>query len=408
VLDSPEVNAFALPGGYIYITRGIMAYMSSEADLAGVIGHEIGHVTARHGAQRASRSQNAGLGVMAATVLGVLLESKGIRGATEMASQASQGVAAGYVAKYSREQESQADHLGAEYLQRVNFDPRNMIDVIGVLRNQEKFAADKARVEGKQVRDAGDYLASHPANEQRLADITQFAARFKGSYVDEGKQRFLNAINGMQYRESAEQGVVRGRQFFHEGMNIAFTAPLSWRIVNAADSLTFVAPDGTAALIVRGVPDNAGKTHEEIIRSVLKPTSGRAEARTLNGLRATHFVGIRRNENGQNVPIESTIATSANNGQFIFVYASRDANALTQNRAGIQETEASFRSLSLPDRQSAKPWNLRVQPYPRGGFAELARASPLGANAEQQLRLLNGYYGGGEPRPGELIKVIQN
>ena len=87
VLDSPEVNAFALPGGYVYVTRGLMAYMESEADLAGVIGHEIGHVTARHGAQRATRQQNAGLGVLAATVLGAVLESRGVGGATNLAGQ---------------------------------------------------------------------------------------------------------------------------------------------------------------------------------------------------------------------------------------------------------------------------------------------------------------------------------
>ncbi len=408
VLDSPEVNAFALPGGYVYVTRGIMAYMSSEADLAGVLGHEIGHVTARHGAVRATRAQNAGLGVMAATVLGVLLESRGVQGATEMANQASQGIAAGYVAKYSREQESQADRLGADYLQRVNFDPRNMIDVIAVLRNQEKFASDKARAEGKKPKDGSDYLASHPANEQRLTEITAFAAKFKGNYADEGKDRYLTAISGMQYGESAEQGVVRGRQFFHEGLNFAFTAPANWAIVNAADSLTFVAPDGAAALIVRAVPAKAGATHEDIIRNVLKPTSGRTEPRSLNGLRATHFVGTRQNEKGQNVGIESTIATSANNSQYVFVYAARDANSMAKNRNGIQETEASFRPISAADRQLAKPWNLRLVPYPRGGFAEMARTSPLGANAEQQLRLLNGYYGGGEPKTGELVKVVQN
>jgi predicted Zn-dependent protease len=408
VLDSPEVNAFALPGGYIYVTRGIMAYMSSEADLAGVLGHEIGHVTARHGAQRATRQQTAGIGVMAATVLGVLLESQGVRGATQAANQVSQGVAGGYVARYSRDQESQADRLGAEYLQRVNYDPRNMIDVIGVLRNQEKFAIDKAKAEGKQAKEGGDYLASHPANEQRLTDITQVANQYKGNYTDEGKQRYLTVINGMTYGESPEQGVVRGRNFFHESMNIGFTAAPNWRIVNAPDSLTFVSPDGTAALIVRSVPDNAGKTHEEIIRILIKPTSGRVEARTLNGLKATHFVGTRQDEKGQNVGIESTVATSANNSPFLFIYAAKDSNALAQNRAGIQETENSFRALNANDKQLAKPWNIKLMPYPRGGFAELARQSPLGAYAEQQLRLLNGFYGGGEPKTGELIKVIQN
>ena len=180
VLDSPEINAFALPGGYVYVTRGIMAYLESEADLAGVIGHEIGHVTARHGAQRATRQQTAGLGVLAATLLGAAL------GVGDAASQLSQGVAAGYVASYSREQELQADQLGAEYLVRNRFNPQNMVDVITVLKNQERFAADQARAEGRAPRQGGDWLASHPSNDQRLQEITRIAARYEGQAAGPG------------------------------------------------------------------------------------------------------------------------------------------------------------------------------------------------------------------------------
>src|SRR3990167_6199345 len=158
VLDSPEINAFALPGGYVYVTRGIMAYMDSAADLAGVIGHEIGHVTARHGAQRATRQQTAGLGVLAASLLGAVLESQGMGGAGQLASQVSQNVAAGYIASYSRDQESQADQLGAEYLARSRYNPQNMVDVIKVLKDQERFADDAARAEGRTPGAHGNWL----------------------------------------------------------------------------------------------------------------------------------------------------------------------------------------------------------------------------------------------------------
>jgi predicted Zn-dependent protease len=407
VLDSPEVNAFALPGGYVYVTRGIMAYLQSEADLAGVMGHEIGHVTARHGAQRATRQQNAGVGVMAATVLGVLLESAGVGGAAQAANQVSQGVAAGYVSKYSREQESQADRLGAEYLQRINHDPRNMVDVINVLKNQERYAADRARAEGKKVQEGGDYLSSHPANDQRLADITRVAQQYKGNYVDEGRARFLRAMEGVTFGESRDQGVTRGRNFYHEPMGFAFTAPQGWKVDNDADSLTFIAPDGTTGLIVRTLPAKAGNTHDEIIRNAIKPISGRTEARTLNGMRATHFVGARRNEEGQQEGIETTVVTGPNNTNYAFIYAAKDAAAMSRNRAGLLETEGTFRALSAAERSAANPWSLKLTAYPRGGFAELARQSPLGAASEQQLRLINGYYGGGEPKVGDLVKVVQ-
>ena len=165
-----------------------MAYMESEADLSGVIGHEIGHVTARHASQRATRQQAAGLGVLAASILGVVLESGGVQGAANTASQASQGIAAGYVAKYSRTQELQADQLGAEYLAGINYDPRNMVDVIKLLENQERFAADQARAEGRVPRTGSDWLASHPSSAERLQDISQIASGYdaKVKYVDDG------------------------------------------------------------------------------------------------------------------------------------------------------------------------------------------------------------------------------
>ncbi|MBC7918996.1 MAG: M48 family metalloprotease, partial [Rhodoferax sp.] len=187
VLDSPEINAFALPGGYVYVTRGIMAYMESEADLAGVIGHEIGHVTARHGAQRATSQQKAGIGVLAASVLGVLLESQGYSGAGRVAGDLSQTVAAGFIASYGREQELQADQLGAEYLVRNRYNPQNMVDVIVVLKSQEQFAADAAKAEGKAAPSGSSWLASHPSNDKRLADIRQIATKYQGNYADDGR-----------------------------------------------------------------------------------------------------------------------------------------------------------------------------------------------------------------------------
>ena len=408
-LDSDEVNAFALPGGYVYVTRGLMAYMQSDADLAGVIGHEIGHVTARHGAQRATRQQTAGIGVLAATILGAVLESRGLGGAGDLAQQVSQGVAAGYIAKYSREQESQADKLGAEYLSRVNYDPHNMVDVIEVLKNQERFAADQARAEGRAPQEGSDWLASHPTNDQRLRDITAIADQYKakGTYSDEGRARYLQAINGLAFGESREQGVTRGRNFYHEPLGIALTAPQGWKIQNAADTLALVNGEGSAGLIVRTVPPQAGASHEDIIRNVVKPDSGRVERRTINGLSATHFTGTRKTEQGQSANIEVTVVSGPSNRNYLFIYGAKDAQSLQRSYRQLQEAESSFRALSTADRTAARPWTLKTVAQPRGGFAELARQSPLTSNAEQQLRLLNGVYPSGEPKPGQAVKVVE-
>lgn len=406
VLDSPEINAFALPGGYVYITRGIMAYLDSEADLAGVLGHEIGHVTARHGAQRATRQQDAGLGVLAASVLGAVLESQGFGGAGRLAGDLSQTVAAGYIASYGREQELQADSLGAEYLSRVRYDPRNMVDVIRVLKAQEQYAADVARAEGRSQPKGTDWLASHPSNDQRLETISNLAAQYQGSkYEDEGRVRYQKAIAGITFGDSAAQGLVRGREFFHPGLGFALSAPPEWHFQNDATQLAVVNRAGDAAMVLRMAPPSAGHNANEVLRKLFQPTQGRTEARTLNGLEATHFVGVRSTAQGSQ-RIEATVVNGPGDASYVLQYSARDSAALQRAAAGLQAVESSFRALTAQDRQLGREWRVQTLPYPRGGFAELAKSSPL-PRAEQQLRLLNGFYGGGEPAPGQLVKIVQ-
>jgi predicted Zn-dependent protease len=408
VLDSPEINAFALPGGYVYITRGIMAYLDSEADLAGVIGHEIGHVTARHGAQRATRQQDAALVGLLGGVLGAVLDAKGGGGIGQQLGQASQAAAAGYVAKYGREQELQADGLGAEYLSRVNYDPRNMIDVIRVLKDQERFSQEVARVEGRPIPQGGNsWLASHPSNDERLAAIGRIAAQYQANknYQDEGRLRYLQMIDGMPFGESAEQGLTRGRNFYHSSLNFAMTAPNGWRIVNEADQLNLVAPSGEAALIVQLAPPNAGRNHEEVIRNVVKPVSGRVDRYTLNGIAATHFTGVVQAQGGQR-GVELTVATGVGGQHFLMIYAAKDGATLQANRAALREAEASFRAMTAQDVAAAKPWVLRTASLPRDGFAGLARSAPMSTLPEQQLKLMNGVYSSGAVQPGAMVKVV--
>ncbi|WP_374593615.1 M48 family metalloprotease [Aquabacterium sp.] len=411
VLDSTEINAFALPGGYVYITRGIMAYLDSEAQLAGVLGHEIGHVCARHGAQRATQQQKAGLGVLAATVLGAVLEAKGVSGATDLASKTSQSVAAGLVASYSREQESQADELGADYLAHNHYNPRNMVDVITVLKNQERFAADQAKAEGKPAPSGNNWLASHPSNDKRLADITQIAANYALqpglSYGDDQRVRYLEAINGMTFGDSQAQGVVRGRNFYHEGLGIALSAPEGWRLQNSTQAIVLANAAGDAGLIVRLVPEQAGRTPDEVMRKLVQPVGGRTEPRTLNGLSATHFAGPVRGDQGGSRNVVLTVVGGPGEHVFLLQYAAKDAPAMQRSIAGLREAEGSFRAMTPADRAAAKPWAVKTKPFPRGGFVELARSSPLPNQAEARLRLLNGAYAGGpEPKPGQLVKVV--
>ena len=407
VLDSPEINAFALPGGYVYITRGILAYMESEADMVGVIGHEIGHVTARHGAQRATRQQNAGIGVFAATLLGAVLESQGVSGAAELAGQTAQGVAAGYVAKYSREQELQADTLGAEYLSRSQYSPSNMVDVIQVLKSQEQYAADVARAEGRTVQQGNSWLASHPSNDQRLSSIRQIAAQYKGTYGGDGRERFLQMIDGIAFGESADQGLTRGRNFYHAGLGIALTAPDGWRIQNEPSALTFVSPQGDAALKMISLPPNAGGNHEAILRDGFKATQGKVTRGSINGFSSTHFVGTRQVGNGQAQAFEATLVTGPQQRTYALAYLAADAAARQRAMPSLNAAEKSFRAMTAADARDARPWRVAVVPFPRGGFAELERRGADVPQASRQLRLLNGLYGDNTGvRAGERVKVV--
>ncbi|MFO1286304.1 MAG: M48 family metalloprotease [Rubrivivax sp.] len=421
VLDSDEVNAFALPGGYVYVTRGIMAYLDSEADLAGVVGHEIGHVTARHGAQRATRQQNASMAVLGAVVLGSLF------GVGQAAGELGQTLAAGNIAKYGREQELQADELGAQYLARVRFNPTNMVDVIQVLKDQERFAAESARAAGRAAPEASGWLASHPSNDQRLAAIRGIAQRLASTpgaaaWDDEGRGRYLKAIEGMTFGDSREQGVVRGRQFFHEPLSIALTAPQGWRIGNEAEQLVLMSGAGDAALVMKLIPDEAvkkvGSSDPQALLRALGASDGRFEPVPLaGGLHAAHFSGQRRNAQGQVSALEATVASGPAGRMFLLQWLARDAQAMQRSRATLREAESSFRPMTAGDRTLARPWRVKLVPMPAGGFAQLARSSPITELPEQQLRLLNGaYHGEGpagssaaapDPKPGQLVKVIE-
>lgn len=191
VLDDPSVNAFALPGGYIYITTGIMAYLNSEGELAGVLGHEIGHVTAKHGVKQQSA------GVASAILMSVIAKQTG--GTGKEYNNLSKALLSGY----GRDHELQADKLGAEYLARIGYAPKNMIDVVGVLKAQEEFDKYQARREGRQPQAYHGVFASHPKNDTRLQKIIAEAGKYKkGATRDAGHDRYLRMIAGMKFRIS--------------------------------------------------------------------------------------------------------------------------------------------------------------------------------------------------------------
>jgi predicted Zn-dependent protease len=178
VLDSAEINAFALPGGYIYVTRGIMAYLDSEAELAGVLGHEIGHVTARHSVRQQA-------GQFASSLLGVLISAT--TGQSSLGNL-SQQLSTGIIRGYGREHELEADQLGAEYLHKTGFDPDNMLEVIGVLKDQEVYETELAKRENRPANTYHGVYSTHPQNDDRLKTVVRAAKKLSSKKYRDDNQ----------------------------------------------------------------------------------------------------------------------------------------------------------------------------------------------------------------------------
>ena len=218
VVDSPEINAFALPGGYVYVTRGILPYLESEAELAAVVGHELGHVTARHGVRQQSAAMATGLGV---SVLGAAIPGLGGSVAQNVADVISTAV----LSSYGRDQELEADRLGAQYLARTGYDPQAMIRVVEVLKNQELFDAEVAKKEGREPRAYRGLFASHPDNETRLKEVVGEASKLARGGGFEGEAEYRKAIDGIVWGDSPQQGIVRGNSFYHAELGFALSFP---------------------------------------------------------------------------------------------------------------------------------------------------------------------------------------
>ncbi len=190
VLDDPTVNAFALPGGYIYITTGLMAYLNSEGELAGVLGHEIGHVTARHGVKQQSA------GIASSILIDIITRNAGKANAGSLNQ-----IGTALIRGYGRDHELEADRLGAEYLARVGYQPQSMIDVVSVLKAQEEFDKFQARQEGRKSRAYHGVFASHPSNDLRLQKVIAAAKSIKTAGTrSTNHDGYLQHINGMKYR----------------------------------------------------------------------------------------------------------------------------------------------------------------------------------------------------------------
>lgn len=394
VVDSPDVNAFALPGGYIYITRGIMAYLNSEAELAGVIGHEIGHVTARHGVRQQSAATAAGVGAILGSILVPGMNNQA--GASML-----QTLAQAWTAGYGREHELESDRLGAEYLARSGYDPQAMIRVIGVLKNQELFAAEQAKRTGRQPRTYHGTFETHPSNDTRLQQVVGAASKHTVANPREGREHYLALLDGVIFGDSPEQGVIRNNALLHEKLGLRMQFPQGWRVQNRPDRVTALNPAGDALIELMAGPQHTRPL--ETLQKNLKLDPGvRYDSGQINGLPAAFAAGMQQ---GRPVLVAAVVLGG---GQYLIAGMAKDRATYDRERTTLRGTLNSFRALLPEEHAAARPWVLRtITAQPGTTMAALARQSPLGESAESQLRLMNNLYPTGEPRVGQQLKIVQ-
>lgn len=395
VVDSTDINAFALPGGYIYVTRGLLAYLNSEAELAAVLGHEIGHVTARHSVQQYSKAQAANIG---AALIGIFVPELG-----SSVGQNLMGVLGGAILSgYSRADELEADRLGAEYLARTGYEPQAMVQTISVLKNQELFAQELAKQEGREPRTYHGLFATHPDNDTRLQQIVAEASRHVQGEAETGREDYLEKLGGVIFGDSPRQGLIRDGSFYHPELQFALAFPPGWTVRNLPNKVVAKSPAGDA-LMELSLANRTQGAPEQILKKLLG-WSGAADVRpaTINGMPAAVATTSRLGSSIKAAAIE------LDDKIYVIGATAKTRAAMEQAAPDVDASIMSFHRMTAEDRERAKPYYIRTLVAGENTkIAELARRSPLGKNAESYLRLLNGLYPNGEPTPGQILKIVE-
>ncbi len=388
VLDSEMINAFAAPGGYIYVSRGLLPFLDNEEELAGVIGHEIAHVDASHHGRRKAASVTSKLASITAYI---------ITGSGELA-QASDMYGAELISGYGREMELEADGLGAEYMYKAGYDPQALLQVITVLKDQEQYARIQARSAGKPGGSYHGLYASHPRNDKRLQTVINKARELDVSdYVESPEQpgEFRSHVEGLVWGESI-QGERAENRYYHNKLAFTFEHPEGWTVSTSGRAVVAQAPDGSASLTISLARRDNDSPEQALKHTAVGELSKGSELEQagLQGYTALATSG----------GASKRLAVIDYNYRYLFEGAASDLEASDAALKGIIE---SFRAIHPREKQAAAPHYIHYMQVPRGAtFASIAAGIRI-PDAENQLRLLNGMYPRGEPRTGDWIKVIR-
>lgn len=395
ILNTDVVNAFALPGGYVYATRGLMTLAGNEAEFAGVLGHEIGHVTARHTAQRYSQSVVAQIGAVLAGA------ATGNRGVADLAN-----LGAGlYLTSFSRDQEFEADMLGVRYMSRAGYDPGAMASFLDAL---SMHSALEDRVAGKEGRPDGiDFFSTHPRTEDRVSEAISLAGERTVADPMLATDIYMKKIDGMIYGSDPKQGVIRNRSFIHPELRFTFDVPKGFRLVNSESQVLAVGPD-KARIIFDMAPEPVDGPMAYYLSEIWAPGASLTglETITINGLEAATAAASVNTTDGEMaarlVAIRKDVQTIY---RFLFL---APAGAMTSFSEEFRRTTHSFRLISAKEAAAVRPLRLHVFRASAGdSVAALAAAMPFDDFKEERFRALNGLTPGQGIRPGQWLKTVR-
>lgn len=397
LVNSDVVNAFAVPGCYVYVTRGLMGIVNSEAELASVLGHEVGHIVAAHNRRQRNRSIWRSLGVMAVEAV------TGSERLTRIAGRAAEY----FTFRYSRKQEYEADDLGVRYLAAAGYDPYAAGDMLAALGRHEQYMT---RTSGRdQARAIPEWARTHPLAGNRIERAAQTAAAtgLADDALPEGKAAFLSEVDGLLYGDDPEQGFVIGRRFAHPVMRIGFEAPPGFTLTNSPQAILIEGPDGSRGEFGGGpMPAGGLEAYAERVLAALlgnaPAQAGPPEPTRINGVPGLLVPVLVKTEQG---PIELTLAAydGGDGGAYHFIMVSAPAEA---SRAAIAALFASFRMLSAEEAARLRPRRIRtVRVGPGQTAASLARLMASEHPLDHFL-MLNGRSEAQAVRPGELVKIV--
>jgi predicted Zn-dependent protease len=403
VIDDESINAFTTGCCNVYVNRGLLVNINSEAELAGVLGHEIGHVTARHPARRQTRGVAASLGAMAAAIL---------TGSNAIGQLANIGAQA-WMMGYGRDNEMEADRLGLKYMVKAGYNPESIGKVFSVFQAGEKFERQRAAEEGREPRLYHGVFSSHPSPDERAVQAAKGAANIKeappGGWI-ERHDEYLTTINGIAYGSSKAQGIVRDNRFYHSEMGITVAFPRGWTIENMRDRLLAFTPkkDAIMQVMIDAKPEK--QAPREFLLSKMKGASV-FKGEPLTTADGEGYTVVARNGSpidGGAGPVR-WVVIFRNQSAFIFAGASRSAlDGVPEVDGLIKSTALTLRGLKPSEFPLAEPYRIKVVKATNGtALSDYAQDMPEDKFKKETLELINAMYPNKRPQTGQLFKIVE-